>query len=367
MKLSITRLLNELSKLQGTGFNVNNVNTTINNNSAILMMIFNKGGIYKYMFKVTWINYGELDNTSNNFCSLTYDVSNHRVFYETCNSIRHCLRCDFGSIFDKLHSIVSLEEFQEEIPCEDGCDGDWYKFEYTLNGKEVHYEGYIYGLKLHKEVVSLIESCAKDTLEDEKKFLQNKCTDHHDYLLWLKKDWVQDIIKKRQELEEDFLDWWIDIETKSSEDIFYNPNGAACITTFEEDKDKLYSASELSYLLESLSDEDREKINDCQFKLVEQYPDDDSGDVYDYLTVYRNNNEIGKIDMQLHSNTYFDLIDMEIKSTDTIPYYTYEMTLYGDSKDEGKDIKSHFDDSKFRCKKCGKIFCTCGGFFNRKG
>ena len=37
-----------------------------------------------------------------------------------------------------------------------------------------------------------------------------------------------------------------------------------------------------------------------------------------------------------------------------------------DSKDEGKDIKSHFDDSKFRCKKYGKIFCTCddkfGGF-----
>ena len=131
--------------------------------------------------------------------------------------------------------------------------------------------------------------------------------------------------------------------------------------------DILYNFRDIEDLLNNLSDSDKEKINDCQFKLDEQYPDDDSGDVYDYLTVYRNNNEIGKIDMQFHSNTYFDLIDMEIKSTDTIPYYTYEMTLYGDSKEEGKDIKSHFDDSKFRCKKCGKIFCSCNTFFTRRG
>ena len=377
------------------------------------------------MFKVTWINYGELDNTSNNFCKIVYDVSNHQVFYETCNSIRHCLRCDFGSIFDKLHSIVSSEEFQKEITYEDGCDGDWYKFEYTLNGKEVHYEGYIYGLKLHKEVVSLIESCAKDTLEDEKKLLQHKCTDNE----------MQDIIESRKKLEEDFLDYWVDIyinlvqipdgfikcnkcssiihnkyyknrkywgrvwlsddelgdyeveydsgecpvcgelntelpytglEFQPDEDLWENNNKAFTIV-HDENSNKLYTFDELKDLLKHISDEDKIKISGCKFKLFETHPDDDSGDVYYYLTVYKNNNEIGKIDMYYRSNTYFDLIDMEIKTTDTIPYYTYEMTLYGDSKDEGKDIKSHFNDSKFRCKKCGKIFCTCGGFFNRKG
>ena len=163
------------------------------------------------LFKVTWVNYGELDNTSSDFCELTYDVSEHLIFYRTCNGIRHSLRCDFGDIFDKIHFIVSSDEFQNEKPYEDGCDGDWYKFEYTLNGVEIKYEGYIYGLKYHEEVVSLIKSYAKDTLEDERKLLQYKCTDHHDYHLWLKEDWVQDIMQKRQKLEEDFLDWWEDI------------------------------------------------------------------------------------------------------------------------------------------------------------
>ena len=160
------------------------------------------------MFKVTWINYGELDNTSNNFCSLTYDVSNHRVFYETCNGIRHCLRCDFSSIFDELHNIVSSDEFKNEKPNKDGCDGDWYKFEYALNGEVVKYEGYIYGLRWHEDVVSLIKSCAKDTLEDEKKLLQHKCTDNE----------MQDIIESRKEIKEDFLDFWVDIETRLEDD-----------------------------------------------------------------------------------------------------------------------------------------------------
>lgn len=170
------------------------------------------------MFKVTWINYGELDNTSNNFCSLIYDVSNHRVFYETCNGIRHCLRCDFSSIFDELHNIVSSDEFKNEKPNKDGCDGDWYKFEYVLNGEVVKYEGYVYGLEWHEKIVSLIKSCAKDTLEDERKLLQYKYTDHHDYHLGLMEDWVQDIMQKRQKLEEDFLDFWVDIETRLEDD-----------------------------------------------------------------------------------------------------------------------------------------------------
>lgn len=45
MKSNLTKLLNEVSKLQDTGFNVNNVNTAINNSSAILN--FNDGSIIK--------------------------------------------------------------------------------------------------------------------------------------------------------------------------------------------------------------------------------------------------------------------------------------------------------------------------------
>lgn len=153
------------------------------------------------LFKITWLNYGELDNTSTNFCMLIYDVSSHNICYETCNGIRHILRCDFSSIFDELHHIVSSEEFQEEIPHEDGCDGDWYKFEYTLNSREIVYEGYAQGLEWHKKIVSLIESCAKGTLDDERKLLEHKCTD----------DETLNIIKQRQKLDEDFLDFWVDI------------------------------------------------------------------------------------------------------------------------------------------------------------
>ena len=150
------------------------------------------------MFRVTWINYGELDNTSSDFCRLVYDVSSHSILYETCNGVRHILRCDFGSIFDELHSIVSSDEFQNEKPYENGCDGDWYKFEYTIADKSFEYEGYLYGLKLHEQVTSLVESCAKSTLDDERKLLKHECTNNE----------VQDIIKQRNELEDDFLDFW---------------------------------------------------------------------------------------------------------------------------------------------------------------
>ena len=545
------------------------------------------------MFKVTWTNYGELDFRSTDFCRIVYDVSNHSIFYETCNDIKHNLRCDFGSIFDKIRSIVSSDEFQNENPYEDGCDGAWYKFEYTLNRKEVQYEGYIYGLKCHEEVISLIKSCAKSTLEDERKLLEHRCTDNE----------IQGIIESRKRLEYDFLDFWIDIETRLEDDDFFNLNGvkmrleddssdcwkgilseiqlpngfikcSKCNSIIhnkyfknrkywgrvwlsddelgdyeveydsgecpvcgelndelpytgiecqpdedlvecppdpdgfdnnklysadeldvflkhlsdedrikvngcqfkvfgsylyddsgdmyygiiayrgnnevgrinmyyrsnatpyyeytmvlnedsddffqpivdkylgecqpddldDSDSDRLYSADELDYLLRYLSDDDRVKVSDCQFKLVEQYPDDDSGDMYYDITVYRDNNEVGRIDMQYHSNTYWDLIDDELKTTNGTPYHSYTMTLNEDSKEDSKNpfddtfgsstnpfdnlfenikspfdnikspfddtfgaSKNHFDDSKFRCKKCGKIFCTCGGFFNRKG
>ena len=162
------------------------------------------------MFKVIWINYGELDFSSSAFCKIVYDISNHSISYETCNDIKHTLRCDFGSIFNKIRSIVSSDEFQNEKPYEDGCDGSWYKFEYTLNGKEVQYEGYIYGLKCHEEVISLIDACVKDTLEDEKKLLQSKYTDDNHEVV---EDWVQDIMQKRQKFEDGFLDFWEDINS----------------------------------------------------------------------------------------------------------------------------------------------------------
>lgn len=131
--------------------------------------------------------------------------------------------------------------------------------------------------------------------------------------------------------------------------------------------DTVYSYDELSDLLKNLSDEDRLKVSGCKFNVFESYPDDDTGDVYYDIKVYRGSCEIGKIDMQLHSNTYFDIIDMESKTTDATPYYTYEMTLYEDSKEESRGSKSPFDDSKLRCKKCGKVFCFCNKFFKRRG
>lgn len=400
------------------------------------------------MFKVTWINYGELDFSSSDFCRLVYDISNHSIFYETCNDIRHNLRCDFGSIFDKIRSIVSSDEFQNENPYEDGCDGDWYKFEYTLNGKEVQYEGYLYGLKCHEEVISLIKSCAKSTLEDERKLLEHRCTANE----------IQGIIESRKRLEYDFLDFWIDIETRleddfsecckgilseiqlpngfikcnkcnsiihnkyfknrkywgrewlsgefgdyeveydsgecpvcgelntelpytglefqPDEDLLENNNKAFTIEP-NENGNKLYTFDEIKDLLKHISDEDKIKISGCQFKVFEECPDDDSGDVYYDLKVYKDGNEIGKINMYYHSNTYFDLIDRDVKTTNDTTYYTYEMTLYEDSKEvfSNKDtggfgIKAKwnpFDDSKFRCKKCGKVFCSCNTSFSRRG
>lgn len=504
------------------------------------------------MFKVTWINYGELDFASSDFYEVVYSVFSHNIFYETCNGVKHILCCDFGGIFDELHNIVSSDEFQSEVPYEDGCGGDWYLFEYILNDEVVRQAGYIYGLERHEKIVSLIESCAKSILDDERKLLEHKCTN----------DEMQAIIKQRQELNADFFKIWNNITSKTisipagfikcdncksivhnkyyknrkywgrvwlsgafgdyeveydsgecpvcgelntelpdtgiecqpdedlvecppdpdgfdnnklysadeldvflkhlsdedrikvngcqfkvfgsylyddSGDMYYGiiayrgNNEVGRINMYyrsnatpyyeytmvlnedsddffqpivdkylgecqpdnldDSDSDRLYSADELDYLLRYLSDEDRVKVSDCQFKLVEQYPDDDSGDMYYDITVYRDNNEVGKIDMQYHSNTYWDLIDDELKTTNGTPYHSYTMTLNEDSKEDSKNpfddtfgsstnpfdnlfdnikspfdnIKSPFDDSKLRCKKCGKIFCTCGGFFNRKG
>ena len=99
---------------------------------------------------------------------------------------------------------------------------------------------------------------------------------------------------------------------------------------FEKTEDKLYSASELDDLLKHLAGVDRDKIEGCQFKYIENYPDDDSGDVYYTIAIFKEGNEIGVIDMYYHSNKYFDLEKDEFITLDDKPYYTYKMTLYED-------------------------------------
>ena len=157
------------------------------------------------LFKVTWFKYGELDFSSSDFYEVVYSVFSHNIFYETCNGVKHILCCDFGGIFDELHNIVSSDEFQSEVPYEDGCGGDWYLFEYILNDEVVRQAGYIYGLERHEKIVSLIESCAISILVDERKLLEHICTN----------DEMQDIIKQRQELNADFFKIWNNITSKT--------------------------------------------------------------------------------------------------------------------------------------------------------
>lgn len=68
------------------------------------------------------------------------------------------------------------------------------------------------------------------------------------------------------------------------------------MSLFEKTEDKLYGASELDDLLKQLAGVDRDKIEGCQFKYIENYPDDDSGDVYYGITIFKEGNEIGVID-----------------------------------------------------------------------
>ena len=521
------------------------------------------------LFKVTWFKYGELDLASSDFYEVVYSVFSHNIFYETCNGVKHILCCDFGGIFDELHNIVSSDEFQSEVPYEDGCGGDWYLFEYILNDEVVRQAGYIYGLERHEKIVSLIESCAKSILDDERKLLEHKCTN----------DEMQDIIKQRQELNADFFEIWNSITSKaiSIPDGFIKCNKCnsiihnkyfknrkywgrdwlhsdeigdyeveydsgecpvcgklntelPCTGIYPQSDDsddnsakeditslfgisdkgidnpfdnrKVYSYNELDYLFKHLSDEDKMKVSDCQFKL-DKNQFHDGGSIFYHITVFKDGNDIGRIDMQYHSNTYIDLLDGKPKTTNNTPYYSYEMTLpfnegkvysfdelndllkhlsyedrlkvsgcqfklfesnsYDDtsdiyydieiyrgsyeigkinmryhsnvyfdlesmdtkttddtphytyemtfnnpfdddsifrckecgeifcscifkckkcgeiictcntsssrrgSKEKRKNIKNLFDNSKFRCKKCGKIFCTCNTFFSRRG
>lgn len=119
--------------------------------------------------------------------------------YETCNGIKHVLDCDFGSIYKRLYEIVKSNGFKFERPYNDGCDGDSYRFEYSLNGEKKDYQGYIYGLILHEEIVSLIEKCAKSVLNEEQKLLNRG-------------SYTEELVRSRQKLSESFLDILEDIE-----------------------------------------------------------------------------------------------------------------------------------------------------------
>lgn len=93
------------------------------------------------------------------------------------------------------------------------------------------------------------------------------------------------------------------------------------MSLFEKTEDKLYGASELDDLLKHLAGVDRDKIEGCQFKYIENYPDDGSCDIITNITIFKEGNEIGVIDLCYHSTICED----EFK-----PYYTYKMTLYED-------------------------------------
>ena len=133
-------------------------------------------------------------------------------------------------------------------------------------------------------------------------------------------------------------------------------------------------------LLKHLTEVDRGKIEGCQFKVSEDYPDDASCDVYYTITIFMFGFDIGKIDMHYHSNKYFDIEENELITLDGKSHYTYEMTLYHEKESKGTEIlfddleeskgtenlfddlkeeSNLFDDLKVGCEKCGKLFCSC--------
>lgn len=159
------------------------------------------------MFRLTWVNNGECSN-SNDFSSIDFIVSEHKILYTTCSGISHSLTCNFSSIFDKVIELVSSEEFKIERPYCNCNDGDWYSFEYMFDGKVIKYEGYIYGLRKHEELVELVNSCASDILREERMLLDNNFGKTSNNGI---EKWASDIMKSRQELCNDFFRFWEDI------------------------------------------------------------------------------------------------------------------------------------------------------------
>ena len=125
-----------------------------------------------------------------------------------------------------------------------------------------------------------------------------------------------------------------------------------------QEREKIHSFEELDYLLKELSTTDREKIKHYKFKLSKQYPDDDSGDVYYYITMFKDDTEVGSIDMEYHSGTVWDLeMNKEIVYGESC--YTYTMELYDNTETPVcKRCGKLFCDCSLRCKVCGQLFCT---------
>lgn len=108
-------------------------------------------------------------------------------------------------------------------------------------------------------------------------------------------------------------------------------------------KTKKYTFKEVEYLLKNLSNIDKEKVRDCKFRISESYPDDDSGDVYYYITIFKDDTEIGKITMYCNSSTTWDLeTNNEIKYGE--PSYSYTMEL---NKEQSSNEKDYIE-----CPKC---------------
>ena len=115
---------------------------------------------------------------------------------------------------------------------------------------------------------------------------------------------------------------------------------------------KLYDFEDIRDLLDNLSDSDKEKIKDCQFKVFEDCPDDDSGDVYDHITIFKDGTEIGKITMYYNSSTTWDLeTNNEIKYGE--PSYSYTMEL---NKEQSSNEKDYIECTKCHNKILGKYW-----------
>ena len=107
--------------------------------------------------------------------------------------------------------------------------------------------------------------------------------------------------------------------------------------------DILYNFRDIEDLLNNLSDSDKERIKDYQFKVFEDCTDDDSGDVYYYITIFKDDTEIGKITMYCNSSTTWDLeTNNEIKYGE--PSYSYTMEL---NKEQSSNEKDYIE-----CPKC---------------
>lgn len=161
------------------------------------------------MFSVKCSNFN-----SDVFKMIIFNIAEHRIFYETHTGIHHVIGCDFSSIFDDLRSIITSNNFRAEALSYNPPDG-YYEFSYNFQGYIGNYSGSVKGTKYHSKVINLINSCAKECLDDEVRLIKNN---------WGKtpsgatEQWALDIMNKRQRAYNKILDksykkymsnvWW---------------------------------------------------------------------------------------------------------------------------------------------------------------